>query len=238
MALMKKITIFSPHLDDAVLDCADHIKQWLNQKHHVHVITIFSKFGTSSPTQDTSDYLHQSGFSDTYSFEKARIQEDIQAMNKLGVSWEHLGYIDGGFRRNPQPVYSNYQQLFSGHVKHEDKPILTSLQHTLSHQLKATNLACIPLGIGNHADHIITRRVVENLMPAEQIIYYVDYPYCLNYTNWTLATIAKVFFLRKSFIFTSQFKSTILGCYSSQIPLLFTSQPLYPEVIVTHNSSI
>ena len=48
MAIGKEIVVISPHLDDAVVSCCDHILDWKKKGNRVRILTIFTAFQTDS----------------------------------------------------------------------------------------------------------------------------------------------------------------------------------------------
>lgn len=228
------ILVLSPHLDDAGLDCADHIVQWKDRGDRVKVITVFSSYRTSVFSLDANKFMRLSGFDSLHSFEAERKREDIKAMKMLCVEWAHLNFVDGGFRTYKNiPVYSDYRVLFSGRIAKEDRIIerkLTIMPQYLQSLILA-DFVCVPFGIGNHADHLIVRRVAESIIPNEKIVYYVDYPYALKIKHWRIKYVQKILQSEVSILSMSDNKRKVLGCYSSQTRLMFRQDPKYLEVL-------
>lgn len=229
---MKKAVIFSPHLDDAVLNCCDHILDWKNNKSKITVVTIFTQFKTNTSINRIKERLLETGFSSPGEQETQRKKEDIKAMRKLDVNWYHWGLIDGGFRIHENTLlYPRTTDLFSGIISPYDSNLEVQLGRKLN-QMKAFDKVIIPLGIGNNVDHVIVRKAAEKVFNPKQIIYYVDYPYALKPRNWLNKKLFDLIFKRKSIKSMSRKKKEILEIYSSQIKLLFKSFPNYPEIVL------
>jgi len=231
---MKKIAILSPHLDDAVLDCGEHIFDWKKKKKDISVVTIFARFGSNNTINSIKNRLAETGFSSCQEQERIRKKEDISAMEKLGVSWEHWEFIEGGYRthRN-QLLYPDNRSLFSGIISPHDLTLVQNLEARLV-SLKNIDKVVAPLGIGRNADHLIVRKVAEKIFPDKQLSYYIDYPYALLPRNWTLKNFFKLVLKRKSIKPMSDEKRDMMNLYKSQIPLLFKSRiPNYPEIILS-----
>ena len=130
---MKKIAVLSPHLDDAVLDCGDHIFDWKKKKKDIRVVTIFTRFGQKISNNSIKNRLTETGFTSAQEQERVRKKEDIRAMEKLGVSWEHWEFIDGGFRthRN-QILYPDNMSLYSGIISQDDFTLIQKLEAKLT----------------------------------------------------------------------------------------------------------
>ena len=125
----KRILVISPHLDDAVLDCADHILQLKRAGHYVKVLTVFTKFADKHISSAARTYMYQSGFKKARDFERFRKLEDKQAMNMLQVDWQHLNFTDGWFRTKQTVSLYPENLLFQGHISKSDSPILQKLSN-------------------------------------------------------------------------------------------------------------
>ena len=233
VATQKEIIVFSPHLDDAALGCSDHILAWKKLGLQVRVVTIFTKlsFPSKSPTQGSPSDL-----------ELKRWSEDKQAMNLLGVSWNHLSFADWTFRRNyEKPCY------ICGRPKRcaSNVSILGALQKAITPFAKRGSFV-VPLGIGGHIDHLLVREAAENRTELSELCYYVDYPYALSILNWTLSDLMEVIAAKKSIKIMSNAKRQLLKKYTSQIPQIFSHTRLsmpwiiwtiaksYPEIVLYH----
>ncbi|MBP7741018.1 PIG-L family deacetylase [Candidatus Woesebacteria bacterium] len=233
---MRKIAILSPHLDDAVLSLTDHILLWQKKGIDVTIITVFSSFSASKLTTDTSSYIQKSGFKTVKKFELARKKEDVTAMQllKLHKKYIHLDFIDGGFREiNLKPVYESYDELFSGKIRDDDS-YLQKIDVTLQELLSGFSTIIAPIGIGNHADHIIVRNSAKIACRRKSLLFYADYPYALHKKNWSVKNCLYHLFTPKTTIDISSEKRRILAAYSSQIPILFQNTIEYEEIVYTH----
>lgn len=233
---MRKIAILSPHLDDAILSLTDHILLWQKKGMDITIITVFTIFSANTLSTDTSNYIHKSGFKSIKKFGSARKKEDADAMKFIGLSnkYIHLDFIDGGFReKNSKPVYKSYAALFSGKVKDDDS-YLERLDVTLRKLLNEFSIVIAPLGIGNHADHIIVKNSAEKACGKKSLLFYAEYPYALYKKNWSIKKIFYHLFTPKTTISTSSKKRRILAAYSSQLPILFQNSIQYKEIVYTH----
>lgn len=229
---MQRILVLSPHLDDAVLSCSDHIMDW-RKKAQVLVVTIFTRFGNKSSIFRHNNRLSESGFSSPQEQEEKRKKEDELAITKLKVDFLHLDFVDAGYRTfREKPLYPG-SSLFSGKVSHNDGLLAPKLEKALK-PFKEFDRVVIPLGVGGHIDHVLTRKAARKIFDKNQTIYYVDYPYALKLRNWSLAGVLKLISKRKSIKPMSDKKREILEIYASQIPLLFSKKiSNYPEIILT-----
>ena len=232
MSKVEEILVLSPHLDDAVFSCCDHIMDW-RKKAKVLVVTIFTRFGNKSSILRNNIRLSESGFSSPQEQEKKRKKEDELAITKLKVNFLYLDFVDAGYRTfREKPLYPG-SSLFSGKVSHHEGLLASKLEKALK-PFKEFDQVVIPLGVGGHIDHVLIRKAAKKIFDQNKTMYYMDYPYALKLRNWSLAEVLKLISKRKSIKPMSDKKREILEIYSSQIPLLFPQKiSNYPEVILT-----
>lgn len=225
------IVIFSPHLDDAALNLSDHVYRWKKAGRTIEIVSVFTSFGRNIISEDAKKYTGIRGGS-TVMFEQHRKNEDKRAMKLLGTGWQHLGFVDGGFRQqNATLIYKNFKSLFSGHISTRDKDVTSRLMNIMKDYINAHSVL-IPLGVGNHADHLIVKKAAEKTFPHLKLQYYVEYPYALDLKNWRLTHAFQICLLRKSIAKYSMAKDSVLRCYSSQLPNLFSTTPNYREIVL------
>ena len=230
---MKKLAVLSPHLDDAVLGCGDHIFDWKKKKKGIRVVTIFTRFGSNNTINSIKNRLAETGFTSAQGQERLRKKEDQKAMEKLGITWQHLDFVDCSFRiHNNTAIYPNRESPFSGVISSYDSSLTKKLETKLR-RFKNFNKIAVPLAVGGNVDHVIVRKTAEKLFSPEKILYYIDYPYALILRNWTLENFFKLILKRKSIKPMSDEKRDMMNLYKSQIPLLFKSKPVYPEIILS-----
>ncbi len=237
-----KILILSPHADDAAFSCGDHIIQWRKQGITVVVCTVFSRFKTSIISKDVKSYLNNSGFSDVLTFEKARSREDARSLKYFKTSFISPNLIDGAFRTYKKAlIYQNFDELFSGKISESDEITVKKLNYFIRSKEKKFDLIIAPIGIGNHADHLITSLSARNCVNKEKIGFYIDTPYFLNYKNWNFDYLKHLFKYKLSIKWTSNEKLIGLNYYASQIALIvknnrsffFNEMQIYfPETIL------
>lgn len=228
----KKILVLSPHLDDAVLSCGDHILEWKRQGHEVTVVSIFTKFQDRFISESAKESLVKGGYKNAKECEGERKKEDVKAMKQLGVNYSHFGFIDGWFRiHNDKPVYEN-SQLFSGEISSNDKSLMMSIKNKVSKYNKFQKVIT-PFGVGKHADHLIIRNIAQQIFTKDQIVYYLDQPYYLNKNNWNIQLCWTLLTHNKSTIKISSFKKALLINYFSQVSQFFNDDISYSEVLLS-----
>ncbi len=176
--------------------------------------------------------METSGIASVHELEKLRKQEDINAMKLMGCHMTHLDFIDAGYRQfNGITIYPDYKELCPFTLPQKENITMTEVSNRLS-EYKEADIILVPLGIGGHVDHIITRVAAEKMGIDNKLAYYIDFPYALNPLKWRVNHIKSLFSYSCSLYWISIFKRRILECYPSQIPYLFKMKPQYPEIIL------
>ncbi len=180
------VVFISPHLDDVVLSCGGIIHSLKNYGGPIYVITIFA----GSPVNGLSSFakwLHNAWNlpSDTPIY---RREEDYKAISFLAAKSVHLPFQDSIYRLNPstqQFLYTTKSNIFSGDWSKEPA-LLSEIISELKKQFikQDYELIFVPLGIGQHIDHILTRKAVESIftkLKRDKLIFYEDFPYALKF---------------------------------------------------------
>lgn len=231
--MKKRLFVLSPHLDDAVISCTEHVLLW-KKNYIVTIITIFDRFSGGSLTEYSRAILKKYRCT-TIKYDYLRRYEDDQALKKLQVKTIRLHFLDGGFRKtiNGKPMYVKSSSLFSGRVHSQDTLLYDKITRILSNFISPDDVVVAPLAIGNHADHIITRIVAEKIKKTNNLWFYVDFPYALKMENAHTIPWLKLLKHAFSIRLTSGFKKNAIRSYVSQAPLLFpTGIPSFPEIIL------
>ncbi|MBA3391156.1 MAG: PIG-L family deacetylase [Deltaproteobacteria bacterium] len=136
--------VVSPHLDDAVLSIGGSIASWIAAGERVVVATVYT---TGPPLDRVAPAMRK--FADY----EARRAEDAAASAVLGVETRWLGQIERAFR----PPYLTGWSFFT---TPPDRSGFTTLPAVTAALAPLATLApdriLIPLGIGNHVDHVET----------------------------------------------------------------------------------
>lgn len=170
----------SPHLDDAILSCAGLMTTLAEAKQQVVAPTLFTAdHDASCRLSAYAQHLHASwGSATPY---RQRREEDRQALEAVGARPIHLGLKDAIYRTGPAATdfYADSHAVFSGRIPEWetiDREIEASVVR-LVRELQPRALY-IPLGVGRHVDHIVTREAVVRLRSRMPAIYlYEDMPY-------------------------------------------------------------
>jgi LmbE family N-acetylglucosaminyl deacetylase len=221
----------SPHLDDAVLSCGATIHQFVHGGDSVIILTVTA--GDPSPsTVDTPKIqdLHQrwqAGEMPT----AARRREDEEAAYSLGAEVIHLPMGDCVYRtaRKGDEVISLYpsEESLFGEVHPHD----SALEALLATEIPQADVLYVPLGVGHHVDHQITRDwglELHRRTPSLALKLYEEYPYVNDkiaidralsfYAPQTLTVEARILDDRDVIE-----KVRAIACYRSQISTFWKS---------------
>jgi LmbE family N-acetylglucosaminyl deacetylase len=227
----KKVLVISPHLDDAVLSCAEYLL-WLKKSNYdIHVLTVFTSFANKNICREAMEYMRNSGVSNQTDFEAMRKKEDGIAMNMLGVRFSHLDFTDGWFRSHGKTVLYPGRELFLGKVSSLDSNLMSRLMRKMR-EYTGYDLILAPFGVGKHVDHIICRNIISEIFNNHDIHFYCEYPYFLHRANWTAELMLSLILKKKRMFQCTDNKRKILNAYKSQIPLLFKDSVNYSEIIL------
>jgi len=223
-----EVLFVSPHLDDAVLSCGAAIHRLARSGLGVTIVTVFTE--DVSPEQELSPLArscHEVWGDGELPFATRR-EEDLRAAGTLGVMTEHLGFLDAVYRLDAsgQPIYDFSQR---DAVKPADltaclEPLTERMRALLALHPNATVFS--PAGIGDHVDHVLVRRALEEA-GAVRLVYYDEYPY-LSWTSDARGAGPEdqaEFVLRP----TAQELEAHLAaaaCYVTQLPGLFPSSAM------------
>jgi LmbE family N-acetylglucosaminyl deacetylase len=171
---MKTICL-SPHLDDAVFSCGGWIWEQVHQGQDVEIWTVFAGDPPAEPLSDLAKTLHEK-WKLGRDVVQLRREEDIRACQFLGVEPRHLPYPDCIYRKTPsgEAYYRSIADL-SGGIDSREVSLIDQVSAQLAAELPAEVEILVPLGIGNHVDHEITRKAASRL--ERPLMYYADVPY-------------------------------------------------------------
>jgi len=224
----------SPHLDDAVLSCGGGIHAQVAAGESVLVATLFSE-GPANPAPELlspfAAELHRR-WGLGHDPMAGRRAEDRRALALLGATVLHLPFADGVYRTGPDgtPLYPSRNAIFGlpHPTESEASGLLDQLIHALATLLTSPQSRIyVPLGVGGHVDHRLTRLAAERWHPARaDFSYYEEYPYAeapaevqaaLNNGPWQAQLVP----LTEADLAA---KVAAIACYASQIGTFFASR--------------
>jgi LmbE family N-acetylglucosaminyl deacetylase len=171
---MKTIYI-SPHLDDAIFSCGGWIWEQTRRGQEVEIWTICAGDLPPGPLSGLARSLHQS-WNLSENAVKIRREEDRKACQIIGAVPRHFSFLDCIYRISPQgdAFYETESGLFGG-LDPREMDLIDRVRATLADCLPEEAELIVPLGIGNHVDHELTRKAASRL--EWSLSYYADYPY-------------------------------------------------------------
>ena len=155
----------------------------------------------------------------------ARREEDFRALRLLGAAAEHLGLLDAIYRRSPSGD-AFYDNPLGTPVAEDVERFLPQLVAALRESALGAHpdarVFC-PAGTGGHIDHVLTRRAVEQIVDANAIVFYDEYPYVTRrgVTPACVHAAAQILELTAEEV---EARIAAASCYDSQLRGLFPSR--------------
>lgn len=219
----------SPHFDDAVLS-AGALITYLSQHTKIVIINVFTKSDESVNTFSAKTYLKQCGYTNATQLYIDREHEDAFVFKNIADKIINLGFVDALWRKKYkrgilsrlfsgipelQVMYPTYKfHVTRGSIARQDLKTLELIKIKLQECIKEKNpVVFCPFGIGNHIDHIMTRKACEELYT--DVIYWSDYPYNLKKSEKTDA------FISYSFEENLSHKQNLIKGYQTQYAAMF-----------------
>lgn len=195
----------SPHLDDAVFSCGGLISRQIQAGEPVEIWTLCAGDPPDAIFSPFAEELHArwGAVEDPDGSRNAvigsvaqRRQEDRAACRLIGAVPRHFPLPDCIYRRpglnywdekGPSAseeaaqavfLYPDLQSIF-GPLHPLETDLIEQVAERLSGLLPPGSRLVVPLTLGGHVDHRLTRRVAERL-PGEKW-YYADYPYAADH---------------------------------------------------------
>lgn len=183
----KTCLFFSPHFDDAILSCSEIIER-LRKKTNVQIINIFTKASPGPYTISAKKFLRDSGrYLSAEKLFSDRSKEDAQIYKSLNIPVTNLGLTDALFRQSshhllekliPELIHTYPTYRWHIHSVNKNDKSINKLKKMLKRFDPDKYIAIVPLGIGNHVDHLITKQSCEKHF--KHIYYYADFPYSVR----------------------------------------------------------
>lgn len=162
-----RLTVISPHLDDAVLSCFTLMRAAAQAS----VVTVFAGIPPAGTEVGTWDRL--TGATDARRRARERRAEDRAALAHVGGRPAHLDLLDGPYR--------------------EATPDREELAATIAARVpRTTTLLAVPGGFGTHPDHHAVAAAALDVADRLDldVVVYADYPYAATYgwPSWMTGT--------------------------------------------------
>ncbi|MBV8834178.1 MAG: PIG-L family deacetylase [Acidobacteriaceae bacterium] len=210
---MLRLTVLSPHRDDAVFSLFFALSRWVNLGVRVRILNFFTR-SAYAPYTRADDVAHISDI---------RAREDRRALRKISPRAREfsLHLLDAPLRLGIQ-----FDEVF----RTQTARLLTpDWLQTLATEIAAcagSGLLLAPLTLGNHVDHVAVNRAALHACGPKRLGFYEDLPYAI----WTDgSTVRKKVREMEAALKLSLYSATIApdrtsmskqfaaGTYSSQI---------------------
>lgn len=166
---MQRVTILSPHRDDAAFSLYLWLKRWVNSGVHVRVLNFFtvSAYGPRGPAKSAD------------AVSRVRMIEDRRALSLIGKSIRvrDCDLLDAPLRLRikPEAVCRPETYVLAAGSESEIK--------TLIERHAGLDLLVAPLATGGHVDHRLVLRAAIACSRNHRLAFYEDLPYAA----WTPA---------------------------------------------------
>lgn len=224
----KKVYVISPHFDDAVYSMGMLLYE-LKKYGNVTIINVFTKSHKGPYTYSAKKNIKVAGFTNAVDLYKNRLKEDTQALSAVNAKQVNLDLTEALYRRKIQRSFLNklvpeFEHVYPTYRWHIIKSI--SAKDHAAQDLKQKLLKIIPqnavifspLGIGNHADHVIVHKVCSELF--QNNLYYVDFPYNIKLNNFGQSPEG---YREFDLDVDLTIKSKLVNIYKSQYTSVFTT---------------
>lgn len=230
----------SPHLDDAALSCGGAIAWHTSRGARVLVVTLC----TAAPPADAgfspfAAAMHQRWQLAPQDVVTARLQEDTQALERLGADSYWAGMSDAIYR---MPIAYNSTQTLFGTPAPTDplRPKLGALLNDL--RARAPRAAFyVPLGVGNHVDHQLAYEAMVTGGWGRESAFYEDLPYAIV----SSALERRISMLQRQFVSsiididaTLSRKLGAISSYGSQMNELFGGDAAMRERMTAYHETL
>ena len=151
----------SPHLDDVALSCGGQVFQATSAGERVLIVTLTAGDPPQAAVSGYAQSLHDRWALVTDAV-AARRAEDEAANAILGADTLHWSLPDCIYRYHPAtgaPLYVSDPDIF-GELNLAELPLVATLREQMA-ALPAHRQLYIPLTIGHHVDHQLTRLAAE-----------------------------------------------------------------------------
>lgn len=216
----------SPHPDDAVLSCGGRIWQQVQPGGHVLVVTVFGNVpAPGRPLSLFAEGLH-ARWGHTADAAVQRQEEDLAALALLGAATAHWPYTDCIYRQTPDGrfPYDSEESLWE-QVHPAEQVLITELAARIrALPLSQDGTIYVPLTVGHHIDHQITRQAAE--ASRQSLTYYEEYPYAEDLQAVHQALAGDLWQARPTWLSEQalQAKIAAIACYRSQLSTFWANE--------------
>lgn len=236
----RQLFVISPHYDDAILSLGMFL---YNLKAHskITIINIFTKAHKGPYTFSGKKFIDKTKYDNANDLFRQRAIEDKKVISKINAKIIYLRLVDALFRKKTKKtnlgkyiaefdhIYPTYRWHILKKIQSNDTA-LKELKTKLKKLIPQDSIVFSPFGIGNHVDHIITKKACSALF--KNLIYYIDFPYNIRSNNYGVLPYK---YNKNEFNVNLAVKSELAHYYLTQIYNLFPKGilPQHKEIIFT-----
>lgn len=171
---LQRITVLSPHRDDAVFSLALSLKRWTSLGIPCRILNFFTE----------SQYAPRCNAFSTGEISHKRRVEDIRALRLTSRSIE---IVDCGWKDAPIRLSLPLDQVMAPESRRHLSA--TEIRHTaqIIRRYCPSDLVIAPLALGFHVDHQLISTASTAAVPGKRLAFYEDLPYA----TWTEETEIK-----------------------------------------------
>jgi LmbE family N-acetylglucosaminyl deacetylase len=178
-----KILILSPHRDDAAFSLSLAITHWLNARHTVTILNVFTR-SRHAPFSDAA-FVHEN---DELSYVSAmRLREDELWVRRIKESLpkglkNNLHMLDLNLKDAPIRLRISDEALCDTPVNPAD-PSIDKIRKALTRQVElgAAQALVLPAALGNQIDHLTVREAAQPFTAQLPSAFYEDLPYAATH---------------------------------------------------------
>ncbi len=237
---MKDWVFLSPHFDDVVLSVGGLVWELAKRGDHIEIWTICAGDPPrEKPLADYAQMLHMFWELGDQDVPYLRSLEDVACCGVLGAGYRRYTVPDCIYRYHPvtgEPLI-NVPDDINTPLEPDEEYLVSPVTDFLRKNLPLNCSPVIPLAIGHHRDHVLTRLAAERL--GRPLWHYVDYPYVIR-EQYDLKEFipgdAEQFSLDLSAQGIQAWQQGIL-CHKSQMIMLFPDEASMRQDIETYAQS-
>ncbi len=169
----------SPHLDDIALSCGGIVHHLATLDNPVEIWTFFSGSPKDLSLSNFAKSLH-SRWDLPIDAPDIRRSEDIAACKILSAQARHFNFLDCIYRvdSNRNFIVEKEEDLYQP-IPSTQTYLVSEIREVIQNQVKPEDRIISPMAIGDHLDHRILLKAVQELK-RENVLFYQDYPYVIK----------------------------------------------------------
>jgi len=218
--ILLNLLVLSPHRDDAAFSLTLSIARWLSLGHRITIMNVFSR-SSYAPYSD-ADTVHENDRL-TYVSALRRREDESFARHMPGATPANLKFVDLNLKDAPIRLRCDPASVCDMPVDPNDTAF-AKLHKALASTLDGKGSLVVPLGMGNHVDHLVVREATLSFAATIPTAFYEDLPYAAETEDAGLREGLKPVLvdgmgslLRGPYSDPVEFKRRIVALYGSQL---------------------